>query len=875
MRHRGVYPVLLLFVLNILLGTPVSAQSPRVVWGTCLGGSGNDAIQDILVWNDDGVIAAGYTNSSDGDVPVHYGSTLIGDAWVIRLNASGQIIWSKIVGGSGDDQFKSITRTHDGGFICAGSTNSTDHDLSGNHGNYDFLVARFSASGQLLWAHNYGGSMNEEATDIIETSDGNFAVTGYTRSNDGDISSNSNTAHDRDAWIIMLNPQGTIRWEKTISASGYDNAGYSIQEDENRQLLVYTNTMIQYSTTYDGYTSDVTEYPGLIKYLNPFNGDTISSLQTDGDYSFALRCFPGGIATSFQDNVWRPSMQCSDHVVYHSIKRANATAFTSTELQNHDCTLIYMNLVHPAASQGLAVLPDQTRLVAGYADYTGDQTDGYLAIDGTHSIRYGGTGYDGFTSVDANALGDRIYCGGYVGAGYGGTLNGHHGNNDGWVVQFRLLNSISGSVFLDNNHNHLPDAGEPAFNQGVITSRKYNQQIVSTPYSGQFKNMVDTGTWVTSFTVTGRPYYTIYPATYSNSFSTYNSQAIDHFAVEMIPGKRDYSISLVSLSPVRPGFTSEFLITCRNVGTDTLQNQLLELRLDPRLTFLSSSLNPSSVHGDTLLWELNSIKPDSVQRIYLTCDANTPPLLNINDTLRLNASLPALLDLNPLDNNTQLTLIATGSFDPNDIREIHGGSISSARVRNGEYLQYLIRFQNTGTDTAFRVLIRDTISNSFNPATVETIASSHPCNFISGGGKNLIWDFQQILLPDSNRNESGSHGWVAFRVKPADTVALGSVLRNKASIYFDYNFPVITNTEITTITNLQTCTWTGALSDQWEAEDNWQNKLVPDAFSLVSIPAGTQYSPVLRSNPTIWKLIVQPGAGIRVDEQYHLTIIGK
>lgn len=138
-------------------------------------------------------------------------------------------------------------------------------------------------------------------------------------------------------------------------------------------------------------------------------------------------------------------------------------------------------------------------------------------------------------------------------------------------------------------------------------------------------------------------------------------------------------------------------------------------------------------------------------------------------------------------------LTVTGSFDPNDKTGFPEGVKAEHFITPGTALEYRIRFQNTGTDTAFNVVITDTLSEWLDPATLEIGSASHPFQWELHGRSALKFVFHNILLPDSNRNEKASHGFVKFRIQHRPQIALGSVIHNKAAIYFDFNAPVITN----------------------------------------------------------------------------------
>ncbi len=134
-----------------------------------------------------------------------------------------------------------------------------------------------------------------------------------------------------------------------------------------------------------------------------------------------------------------------------------------------------------------------------------------------------------------------------------------------------------------------------------------------------------------------------------------------------------------------------------------------------------------------------------------------------------------------------------GSFDPNDKTGFPLGYGPKHYIERGTDLQYLIRFQNTGTDTAFTVVVRDTITNMLDLSTLRLGVSSHPFELKIVNGSILEFMFKNILLPDSFINEPGSHGYLNFSISQKANLPLGSIIENSAGIYFDFNAPVITN----------------------------------------------------------------------------------
>lgn len=138
--------------------------------------------------------------------------------------------------------------------------------------------------------------------------------------------------------------------------------------------------------------------------------------------------------------------------------------------------------------------------------------------------------------------------------------------------------------------------------------------------------------------------------------------------------------------------------------------------------------------------------------------------------------------------------VVTGSYDPNDKTGYPIGQTAQKYIQPNQQLQYVIRFQNTGTDTAFTVVIRDTLDLDLNIFTVTAGVSSHPYTFRMYGPRVLEWTFNNILLPDSTTNSDGSNGFVTFHVEQVPDLAPGTEITNEADIYFDFNDPITTNT---------------------------------------------------------------------------------
>ncbi|MDR2352680.1 MAG: hypothetical protein LBF22_05860, partial [Deltaproteobacteria bacterium] len=193
-----------------------------IQWQKSLGSSDNDVAFSIQITPDGGYIIAGYSSSNDGDVKGNHGER---DAWIVKLDSQGSIQWQKLLGGSDVDVANSIQITSDGGYIIAGESYSNDGDVKGNHGKADVWIVKLDSQGTIQWQKSLGGSEWDEANSIQITPDGGYIIAGHSKSDDGDVKGNHGNG---DAWIVKLDSQGTIQWQKSLGGSEPDEAN-SIQ----------------------------------------------------------------------------------------------------------------------------------------------------------------------------------------------------------------------------------------------------------------------------------------------------------------------------------------------------------------------------------------------------------------------------------------------------------------------------------------------------------------------------------------------------------------------------------------------------------------------------------------------------------------------
>jgi len=256
------------FILLILLSgcTPKDTTPPLATWQKTYGGSNNDEAYSIQQVSDGGYIVAGETYSFGAG-----GS----DAYVLKLDASGNVTWQKTFGGSGKDYAYSIQQVSDGGYIVAGTT------ASSGAGYDDAYVLKLDASGNVIWTKTFGGSDYDRASSIQQVSDGGYIVAGETY---------SFGAGCRDIYVLKLDATGNVIWQKTFGGS-YDDLAFSIQQVSDGGYIVAGETYSFGAGSWDAYVLKL-DASGNVTWTKTFGGsssDSVYSIQqvSDGGYIIA------------------------------------------------------------------------------------------------------------------------------------------------------------------------------------------------------------------------------------------------------------------------------------------------------------------------------------------------------------------------------------------------------------------------------------------------------------------------------------------------------------------------------------------------------------------------------------------------------------
>ena len=240
-------------------------EEGQLLWQKSFGGYGTDEATSIAQTFDGGFIVAGRSSSTNGDITTYKGNF---DYWILRLKKDGELEWQKSFGGSNQDIATSITQTLDGGYIVGGYSESINGDISNPKGGVDYWVVKMRVNGELEWQKSYGGKDFDAAQSIVQTLDGGYIIVGQSSSNDGD---KSDSKGSKDYWIIKLEEDGDLSWQKSFGGSSID-ASYSVQQTSDGGFIITGR-----SNSYDG---DITSSRGPLNYDYDY---WILKLEEDGD----------------------------------------------------------------------------------------------------------------------------------------------------------------------------------------------------------------------------------------------------------------------------------------------------------------------------------------------------------------------------------------------------------------------------------------------------------------------------------------------------------------------------------------------------------------------------------------------------------------
>ncbi len=359
---------------------------------------------------------------------------------------------------------------------------------------------------------------------------------------------------------------------------------------------------------------------------------------------------------------------------------------------------------------------------------------------------------------------------------------------------------VSGTIYHDQDGDCLQGTGEPGVS-GYRVEFQPGGYFATTRSDGSFGLFLPDGRYEAAL-VYRRHWYTDCDRAQTVVVDGGSISGVD-FGVDYLAGIKDIEVSLVP-SLARPGRPLHYVLTYRNVGTAPASGTIF-FGNDSDREILDVAPAADRESSGRLEWDFTDL-PVGEGRV-ATIVVEVSPTAPRGELICAVAEVEiddASDHTYPYDDRDSTCVTIRASYDPNDLRvtpDYEDAETSFSQLReNDTTLTYLVRFQNTGNDTAFTVVVRDTLSPElFDVGTVTPLASSHPYEFTLSGQGALAFRFNNILLPDSTTNGDGSHGTFKFSVRIRDDIAGGTPLKNRVAIYFDHNDPVYTN-EVLSVT---------------------------------------------------------------------------
>ncbi|MEM7102977.1 MAG: hypothetical protein AAF502_07610 [Bacteroidota bacterium] len=362
-------------------------------------------------------------------------------------------------------------------------------------------------------------------------------------------------------------------------------------------------------------------------------------------------------------------------------------------------------------------------------------------------------------------------------------------------LEFIANTDLEGIVFYDVNQNQVHEEGEPFLSNVELN---LDNGSVSLPINGSYQFAAGLGWHTVSYTTDPFWGLTTDSASYTVLIDslTMSYDSLDFGFYPTVFFTR-YGAELTGGLP-RCNTVANYWVNLLNIGTN-LPSGIIELNLDPQLTYVSSEVMPDSIVDQNYYWHFDSL--ELYGQFMLNIQVEMPTVDAVGDTINSVLTVTEIDDMGNIGftRSDSLSQIIICAVDPNDKLVEPRGAGEEGYIQQEQDLDYTIRFQNTGTDTAFNVIIRDRISNKLDLSTFEFLASSHDVEVFIEPDREVVFKFDNIMLPDSNVNEPASHGFVKYNINHIEDLPSENEIENTAGIYFDWNPPIITNTTLNTI----------------------------------------------------------------------------
>ena len=366
-------------------------------------------------------------------------------------------------------------------------------------------------------------------------------------------------------------------------------------------------------------------------------------------------------------------------------------------------------------------------------------------------------------------------------------------------------NTITGEIHFDLNNNGCDITDPIIANQRVDINDGTNIGAAFTNNLGNYKFYSVEPTLYLNPVLENPTYFNALGSAFNFLNGGFGQTGIVDFCLSPNGIHNDLEVVILPITSAIPGFNAKYKIIYKNKGNQVLSGSVNFNFDDAVLDYVMASLGPTAITSGNLSWDYNNLLPFENRNILIEFTTNAPtatPPLNQGDILNFSATInPIIGDDLVSDNTFNYNQMVINSYDPNDITCLEGAAEPVTSI--GQYLHYSIRFENVGTAPAQNIVVKSIIdTNKYDINTLQVMHASADVRTVININK-VEFIFEGINLnARSGTPPVGGHGDVLFKIKTKPTLTNGESVLNKANIYFDYNFPIITNDAITTFSTL-------------------------------------------------------------------------
>jgi len=631
-------------------------------------------------------------------------------------------------------------------------------DLDGDNDD-DVLAASYSTN-EIVWFENMGASEFSSQNLLVSTFDGIVDLVAVDLDNDGDLD------------IVFNNFSFGIFWLENDGNANFGNAeiiSFNVLDGHNFEIVDLDG---------DGDMDITSSSPSrLVWFENEGEGNFSNEQLIDTPNSFSLKTKGADLDGDGDMDILHSSI--NDGTLFWHENDGNGN-FSNANLISDLVRLIIDFTTGDIDNDGdldIIVSANEEGKIAWFENYGGGNFSSQIVI----ASNYGFQGAVHLMDLDRDNDLDLL-------------VSSFEEDKIAWFENLFELPQISGNVFWDDNSNKIRDENELGLNNLQVMIEPSNILSNYSDLNGNFHFFVERDTtYQISVKVDSCWAMTTDSSVFSITLSDENITNVN-FGYNLANDAEKAEVSIIS-APTRCGFEVATWLSIENVGCQTIFGSYA-IVLDSLTEFVRSEVPPVAISGDTLFWNYEPLISRDVEKIFLVLQMPGPEFIGEIITLKTLSYIENDQGELELSSTYDYKSEIRCAYDPNDklVHPNRSFGFDQNYTLFEETMEYTVRFQNTGNDTAFNVVIRDNLDGNLDWTTFKPIIGSHPFETLLHKDGLVEFSFKNILLPDSTTNEPLSHGFITYTIAPKAGLAENTLIENTASIFFDFNPPIVTNT---------------------------------------------------------------------------------